>query len=234
VYEQLVDCFISPSQFLRNKVNDWGEAVKRIEVLPNFIDLSQITPASIFVSAPGPAAAENYILYAGAMSEIKGVQLLLDNFKKNHYDCALLLAGDGPLYKQYQSTYQSNHIRFLGPLDKPTLFKKLAGARAVIVPSRNHENFPYSVVEALAHGIPVIGSSRGGIPELVEPGVTGYLFNPDASAEANDSLHTAITQLLSNLALAQQMGTAARQRVAQLCNPQHHYEQLMAIYQSLL
>lgn len=235
IYEQSVDCFISPSQFLRNKVIQWGEAVQRIEVLPNFIQLSsaqthadETTAAKTTTNSVTPPP---YVFYAGSISEIKGVKLLLDNFKNNHYDCTLLLAGTGPKFEEYKVAYESNHIRFLGQLQKADLFNYLAEALAVIVPSRNFENFPYSVVEAMAHGKPVIASQRGGIPELVLPSKTGYLFEPNQP----DSLHAALTKLLSATpAERAALGAAARSHVEQLCSSQTHYEKLLAIYQSVI
>lgn len=226
VYEQCIDCFISPSQFLRTKVQQWGEAVKRIEVLPNFI-----APTDISHLASALQPADNYLFYSGAISEIKGVKLLLDNFKNNHYDCALLLAGNGPKFEEYKATYESNNIHFLGQLPRAELFSYIGGALAVIVPSRYYENFPYSVVEAMAHGKPVIGSNRGGIPELVQPGKTGYVFDPNQP----DSLHLAIAQLLSATpAERAALGASARSHVEHLCSSQTHYEKLLAIYQSVI
>ncbi len=173
VYERNVDCFISPSQFLKNEVIAWGEQLKRIEVLPNFIDTTAASAGDI----------GRDVLYAGSLSPIKGVGLLLDNFRENQYGCRLLLAGSGPLQANSTAT-----IQFLGQLSKEELAQQMRQSRVVVVPSRHHENFPYTVLEAFAAGKPVIGSRRGGIPELVQDGKTGWLFEPNKPASLTAAL----------------------------------------------
>lgn len=214
VYERNVDCFISPSQFLKQQVVEWGEQVKRIEVIPNFVTTTATT---------APAVGTD-VLYAGSLSRMKGVDLLLDNFRKNHYGSRLLLAGDGPLQAD-----SNDQIVFLGKLSKTQLQQQLERCRVVVVPSRMHDNFPYAVLEAFAAGKPVIGSQRGGIPELVRHRQTGWLFEPTKP----DSLTAALTEALHNDVLVSACGQRAL-NVAQLHNPQTHYEALLAVYHSLL
>lgn len=220
VYEKNVDCFISPSQFLKDKIRDWGERVQRLEVVPNFIDTAGIQTSPTH---------DNYFLYAGAMSEIKGVRLLLDIFQKNHYSFGLRLAGAGPDLAAWQQAADGNTaIQFLGHVPKNELNVLLDKAYAVLVPSRHYENFPYSVLEAFAHGKPVIGSNRGGIPELVGPD-TGWLFEPDQPA----TLEQAITAAMAEPAEVQRRGTQARCMIEQRLDPKTHYERLLEIYQSV-
>lgn len=227
VYEKNVDCFISPSQFLKNKIVDWKENVKRIEVLPNFIETRTDMPWHVPTGTP-------YLLYAGALSDIKGVRLLLDNFQNNHYNCTLHLAGAGPLGEQVEAAAKSNkNIVYLGRLSKEVLYQQIAGAAAVLVPSIYYENFPYSVLEAFAQGKPVIGSNLGGIPELVQPGKTGWLFNPQKVNGQPETLTSTIQQALSDETLLNTYGNNARQLVATL-SPQLHYERLLEIYQSVI
>ncbi len=221
VYEKNVDCFIAPSQYLRNTVLDWGERLKRIEVLPNFVPNTQVPP---------PVTTKDF-LYAGSLSEIKGVKLLLDNFNENRYPARLLLAGSGPLQAQVIAAAQSNpNIVFLGKLGKKELQAALAKAYAVIAPSRHPENFPFSVLEAFAAGKAVIGSQRGGIPELVQEHKTGWLFEPNKPA----TFTAAITHALQNPNLVTQYGQQAYQLATTVYSPATHYEQLMHIYESLL
>lgn len=219
VYEKSVDCFISPSQFLHDQVLAWGEQVKRLEVIPNFIGDTIANAGEI---------GYDY-LYAGSLSRAKGVDILLDNFLQNRYSSRLLLAGNGPLEARIQDAARNNsNIVFLGQLTKLQLQEQLRNCRAVIVPSRLHDNFPYAVLEAFAAGKPVIGSRRGGIPELVQHRQTGWLFEPTKP----DSLTAALTEATQNNDLVQACGRRALVR-AQLLNPQQHYEQILAIYQSL-
>lgn len=221
VYEKNVDCFISPSQFLKDKIRSWQEPLRRIEVLPNFIDTATITPSYQY---------DKYFLYAGGISEIKGVRLLLDIFQKNHYDLALYLAGDGSdLVSLKQSAESNSTIKFLGRLPQDQLFSVLDKAYAVIVPSRHDENFPYSVLEAFAYGKAVIGSQRGGIPELVGE-ETGWLFEPDQPI----TLTTALQAAASDVTAVQRRGKAARRLAEQRLDPKTHYDRLLEIYTSVI
>ncbi len=226
VYEKQVDCFISPSQFLRNQIMDWGEQVKRLEVIPNFISLD-----NHHKNEPGvvPMLSTDF-LYAGSLSRAKGVDVLLDNFMNNRYSSRLLLAGSGPLEGRLKAQAHNNaNIVFLGQLSKAQLQHQLRSCRAVIVPSRLHDNFPYAVLEAFAAGKPVIGSQRGGIPELVQHRQTGWLFEPTKP----DSLTAALTEAIHNDALVSSCSVRAI-AVARQHNPEHHYETLLAVYQSLI
>ncbi len=235
VYEKNVDCFISPSRFLKNKIEDWAEAARRIEVLPNFI--KTVNAAAGQADEPETTTSlpeKPYFFYAGAISEIKGVGLLLDNFQKNSYGVPLLLAGDGPQLQQYRTAIfsaktKSNDIHFLGALSREQLHNYLSNALAILVPSRHFENFPYSVLEAFAHGKPVIGSNRGGIPELVNED-TGWLFEPNQPA----TLTAAIRTVLAKPEEVLRRGQAARQIVEQRFNPKFHYERLLEIYNSVV
>lgn len=103
-------------------------------------------------------------------------------------------------------------------------------ARFVVVPSEWYENYPMSVLEAMACGTPVIGAAIGGIPEIVADGKNGLLF-PSGDAEA---LATKIEYLLDHPDLAIHMGRSGREQIERINAPQPHYEQTMAIYEQLV
>jgi glycosyltransferase involved in cell wall biosynthesis len=76
-------------------------------------------------------------------------------------------------------------VRFLGFTRAEEFYRQLD---VLVVPSLWHEPFGMVVIEAFAHGVPVVGSRRGGIPEIVGDGRTGLLFEPDAPGELRDAL----------------------------------------------
>src|SRR5207302_1116688 len=88
---------------------------------------------------------------------------------------------------------------------------------AVVVCPSYREGLPLCVLEAMAHGRPVVASAVGGIPELVEDGVTGYLVEPGDVA----GLRAAIERLLADPALRRRLGRAGRARVAERCSWEH-------------
>ena len=90
----------------------------------------------------------------------------------------LLVAGDGPERAGLERS--ANHdTTFLGPVDPSGVYDLLRRARALVVPSRGHEGQPRVILEAFAVGVPVLASRIGGLPELVEHDVNGYLVEPD-------------------------------------------------------
>ncbi len=221
VYEKNVDCFISPSQFLKDLVHEWDIPVKRIEVVRNFVDTAAITPTY---------TNKGYILYAGSLYPEKGVDILLDSLANFKYDFALQIAGTGPelqaLQHQAATLGIAEKITWLGHLPPDQLSAVIANASAVVVPSRWYENCPYSVLEAFAHGKPVIATNIGGLPELVQPNTTGWLFELNNS----DALRSALYEIFEKPERVIEYGKAARKWVEVNASPEVHYQKLHEIY----
>lgn len=112
--------------------------------------------------------------YYGVISSIKGVSILLNAFKtfaSNKPDVELWIAGSiVPSYESYFKTMllESNNIKYLGKYSNENIMKLYDKIWCVVVPSLWIENYPNTVLEAIANKTMVIGSNRGGIPELVE------------------------------------------------------------------
>ena len=87
-----------------------------------------------------------------------------------------------------------------------------------------------AIVEAMAAGLPVVASRIGGIPEIVEHGVTGLLFEPGNAEDLANNLR----RLLDNPELADQMGKAGREKVAREYSEERYYERLMSIYKKVM
>lgn len=140
-------------------------------------------------SAVSEPSADRYLLFAGRLSLEKGCKSLIEAFIKLP-DVKLKVAGTGPeeeaLKKRVEESGASN-ISFLGYKSGDELQSLIRGAQYMIVPSECYENNPLSVVEAYSAGVPVIGARIGGIPEIVEEGVTGFCFE---SANTSDMAAT--------------------------------------------
>jgi glycosyltransferase involved in cell wall biosynthesis len=121
--------------------------------------------------------------FIGSLTDIKGIEPLLSSFSAvARPSWRLRVAGTGtPDYVQrLRATHPDPRIEFLGRQDPATFY---LGLDATVVPSLWHDTLPSVVFESLIHGRPVIGSRRGGIPEMVEDGVSGLLYDPaDATA----------------------------------------------------
>ena len=133
---------------------------------------------------------EDYFLFYGRLSFEKGIPTLLKVFAK-HPELSLMVVGTGPLENQLKAEYDKSvpaetsaqpkcyeNIKFLGYHSGETLFELVRNAKFVCVPSECYENNPMTIVESYSLGTPVIGSNIGGIPEILESGKTGFLFEP--------------------------------------------------------
>lgn len=118
--------------------------------------------------------AASYILYFGRYSEEKGVKTLLSVCRELP-DVRFKFAGNGPLRPDVESL---DNVTNLGFLQGEELYNTIKNAKLVIFPSECYENCPFTVMESISYGTPVIGSDIGGVPELLNDGVTGELFEP--------------------------------------------------------
>ena len=161
IYRKL-DVIICPSSFLKYKLDTDPALAEKTMVLRNFVR-----------TVTGDKREKgNYILYFGRYSREKGIRTLLD-VCRNLPDIPFVFAGGGPMETLTEGI---PNVRNAGFLDPERLDQLIAGARFSVCPSECNENCPFSVIESIRNGTPVLGSDRGGIPELIREGRTGWLF----------------------------------------------------------
>lgn len=222
IYERNVDTFIAPSRFLRDKVNEHGVRTD-IAFIPNFVHVDSFVPCY---------DADNYFVFIGRLVDVKGIRTLVEAMRSVR-DTKLYIAGSGELESELRAMIDAenlDHVQLLGHLDKEQLTTLIQRATGTIVPSEWYENCPMSVLESFAWGTPVIGANIGGIPELVRPGESGLLFEPGSVDQLAEAIHYAV----AHPDQMQAMGRQARAQVERYHNPTTHYEQTIALYQSLL
>lgn len=220
-----VDIFISPSQFLKDKLEELGFE-KKIVHIPNFIDTKRFKPIKV------EECNENSIVYFGRLSSEKGLMTLLEAVKILNLESDIMvnIIGDGPIkgeLKEKAKTKSIDNIRFLGYMKGEKLYNEIRKSQIVVIPSEWYENNPISVLEAFALEKPVIGSRIGGIPELVEDGETGYTFEPGNAEDLSEKIKT----LLLDDTVRIEMGQNARRFVEIELNPEKHYQKLKEIYE---
>jgi glycosyltransferase involved in cell wall biosynthesis len=157
---EAVDRFVAPSDYAAGQSALLGVPRERIDVVPHYL------PEEAF--ADGSRAAEGtYALVAARLSPEKGVDTAIEAAALA--DIPLRVAGEGPA--EAQLTELANVIGapadFVGRLDRNSLRRELAGAAMLLMPSRYHEFAGYSALEAMAAGVPVIGSRLGALPEIL-------------------------------------------------------------------
>ncbi len=221
LYPNGVDRFISPSHFLKEKVESFGLPMPPIDHLNNFLDASAYKPQF----DPG-----DYLLFFGQLLKHKGVYTLLTAYERMGVDIPLVIAGTGPEESGLDRAIAERGLRGVhrvGYKKGKELFDLIRGARLVIVPSEWYENQPYAIVEAMALGKPVAASSIGGLPELVDDSV-GRLFRPGDA----ESLADALRELARDKHRLREMGMAARERVRANHDPESHMNGLEEIYKT--
>ena len=165
---------------------------------------------------PPPLPETPSLLFVGRLSPEKGADLAIAALEHlaTAPDLHLVLAGDGPertsLEAQAVRRGVADRVRFAGWVPPARVRSLLAASTVLLVPSRS-EGLGIAAIEAGAHGRPVVAARVGGLPEVVEDGVTGILVEP----ESPGALAEAVARLLDDPALARRMGRAARRRVRQ-------------------
>jgi glycosyltransferase involved in cell wall biosynthesis len=226
-YEKCVDLYISPSKFLRNKFIEYGYDQKRIIHIPNFIKLDEFNPHYHF---------EEYILFIGRLEREKGLITLIKGFVKinDGKTFKLKIAGTGSMeeeLKSYVRQKKISDIEFVGSKQGKELEDLTKKAKAIIIPSECYENYPYSGLEAMAYGKPIIASRIGGIPEQVEDGVTGFLIEPFNENDLAEKIN-----LLNRLSKEEieKMGRKAREKAEKDNNSDIYLKRITEIYEELI
>jgi len=218
-YRKCVDCFLAPSQFVRDKFIQHGWDPARFEVLPHFQPISPETGLN-----PGNAS----VLYFGRLSPEKGVADLLRAMRALP-GIRLIIAGEGPERGRLQGLaleLNLSNVEFAGHLQGADLKHAIAGARFTILPSHAYETFGKTILESYAHSRAVVATDLGSRRELVQHGKTGLLYR---TGDVNQ-LASAIRFLSSQPILAAEMGSAGREFVRQKHTPEAHYAGLMNLY----
>jgi glycosyltransferase involved in cell wall biosynthesis len=179
-YSNRVDAVVGVSRFILERHLRYGYfgRVSTKRVIPN--------PYQAESPARKPYGVHSLPIrfgYLGQLNTNKGIELLLDNISRlREGTWRLSVAGRGlNAYESYlHEGYVNPAIRFLG-YTRPAAF--FSGTDVLVIPSLLRESFGRVIIEAYAYGVPVIGSNRGGVPELIEEGRTGFLFNPDLPEE---------------------------------------------------
>lgn len=171
-----VDLYICPSEFYRRKLTEGAFTKQPIITMRNPLPVDTVYECA--------GKNEGYVLYFGRLSPEKGVKTLIEAAKL--CGCRLVILGTGPQEAELKACAEGcANIEFKGFQTGEPLKNYIRGSRCVVLPSEWYENGPYSAMEAMAMGKPLIVSDRGGLPELVEDGVNGFIYKktPDALAE---------------------------------------------------
>lgn len=164
-------------------------------------------------------AADRFLLgFVGGLHPYKGLDDLEDALGRVDTKCGVVIAGDGPERERLERRFGEDGL-FLGPVPYDQIPALYQCFDAFVLPSHT-EGLPRVVLEAQATGTPVIATSVGGVPEVVDNGTTGLLCEP----RSPDELATAIDNLSKNPTLQDDLGWAGRNRVAESYSWDRMYE----------
>jgi glycosyltransferase involved in cell wall biosynthesis len=223
-WQHKVTRFIALNDFCRNKFIEGGLPAHKVLVKPNFVDWSKNSSPVLSLSGEG---ARRGFLFVGRLSAEKGISVLMQAAELIGDGVALRVAGSGP---EEQSLNAVQGVTALGALGSEAVRSEMELAMALVMPSIWYENFPRTLVEAYACGLPVIASRLGAMAELVVDGETGLLFEPGNV----DDLAAKLRWAQANPSMMAEMGDNARRKYETEFTAERNYAQLMAIYHEVI
>jgi glycosyltransferase involved in cell wall biosynthesis len=221
-YSELVDRYIALTEFSRSNFVRCGFDPARIMVKANFVPQD-----------PGERLHEGtYALYVGRISSEKGVQTLISAWRQLGKAIPLRIAGTGPLVAELETEIAAlgPHVEYLGQIPTDEVMNQMKGAGCLIFPSELYENFPLTLCEAFACGVPVIASNIGAMQEIVADGMTGILFR---AGDAND-LAAKVARAWDDKIEMRELGKRGRREYELKYTAEQNYQRLMEIYLSVL
>jgi glycosyltransferase involved in cell wall biosynthesis len=222
-WQTKVAVYIALSEFAKKKFIEGGLPGNRIATKPNFV-------AGDFKSRASPG---RYALFAGRLSEEKGVQVLLSAWRMLQTAIPLRIVGDGPrLDKMACEVRESllSWVELTGRRTPEEVRLLMSEAKFLIFPSICYENFPVVVAESFASAVPVIASGLGSMAEIVRDGVTGLHFEAGNPAD----LAAKVDWAWNHPEEMARMGRAARVEYEAKYTPSKNYQILIGIYQKAI
>ncbi len=222
VYSKKISYIITPSEFYRQKLIEDGIDKKKVETIYNSIDFEKYDLKT---------ENKGYALYFGRLSKEKGILNLIKAFSKIP-NKKLYIAGDGPEKNKIIDIIEKNdlkeNIKLLGHLGQEEIKEYIRKCSFVVVPSIWYENCPYSILETLAIGKPVIGANIGGIPELVKNNENGLIFKYDDVSDLENKMNI----LFNDSDLVQKLGDNAKKSAKELYSKDGYYKKIIKIYEN--
>ena len=204
--EASTDVFLSPSSFMAEKMKQGGFDKSKIHILCNFIDVKKTIRQEY--------NKQDYYCFIGRLSHEKGGATLVK--------AARQFIGGGPLMDELKTLAAGTDIEFLGYKQWPEIKELVGCARFSVIPSEWYENNPLSVIEAQCLGTPVLGARIGGIPELIEEGKSGMLFESKNTVD----LKTKIEAMFSHTFNYEALAKSSQERYSE----DAYYQRLMNVY----
>jgi N-acetyl-alpha-D-glucosaminyl L-malate synthase BshA len=222
------------SEFLRKMTLQEFQVKREIETIHNFIDLSDYSPQRAYKDRAAFAKPEEKILVHISnfrpVKRVFDVVRILDRVVRES-PAVLLMVGEGPERSSAQALARrlglQDRVRFLGTQES---VEEIVGMADVFLLPSELESFGLSALEAMGCGVPVVGSDAGGLPEVVQHTLTGFLL-PVGDVEG---MAARTLEILKNDELRREMGSAGRRRAESLFGADRIVTQYERFYERIL
>ena len=229
------DIVTAVSNSLRDQTYELIHPDKTIETVYNFVDEREYFPrdSSKLKSDLGIEADEKVMIHVSNFRNVKRVQDIVETFSqvRRQLACKLLLVGDGPemgrVIQQVRDLGLDDDVLFLGKREGIAEFYNISDIKLLL---SEKEAFGLVLLEAMACGVPVIGSNIGGMPEIIDPGVNGYLVELGDTQKAADYA----VQMLSDETQLEKLRQGALKTVSERFHSSKILEQYEGLYERLL
>jgi glycosyltransferase involved in cell wall biosynthesis len=221
-WESGIDAYINLTRFSRDRCVRAGLPAGKVFVKPNFVH-------------PDPGGGSHngdYAIFAGRLSPKERITTIfeaLERLASLSLNLPVWIVGGGPERGELEADAarrKLSNIVFTGQLTREETIRAIGNARFLIFSSHWYENFPLTIVESFACGVPVICSKLGAMQEIVEDGRTGVHFAPGDGAD----LACKLESVLRHPQRIREMGNAARREYQGKYTAKQNYQQLMTIY----
>jgi glycosyltransferase involved in cell wall biosynthesis len=224
--QQKYSFIATSSQYMKEQLLTNGYEDEKIEILPYFTYLPNIQKVD--------RSKEPVVLCLGRAVREKGIQYLLQAFRKIGENARLIIIGDGPMINELKTFAESldiqNKVTFTGWLQHPDLEAYYRQASVVVLPSVWPEPFGIVGIEAMAHGKPVVASAIGGISDWLIDGKTGFLVEPSDWRRLADKIEL----LLIKPSLAKRFGLEGRKMVEKQFLEDAHMTKLLNLFEKAM
>jgi N-acetyl-alpha-D-glucosaminyl L-malate synthase BshA len=220
------------SEFLRRMTIDEFQVKKAIEVIPNFVDLD-LYPERARDRSAFAAPGQKVLLHVSNFRPVKRVLDVVRIFERvtREADAVLLMVGEGPERSSAQALGRrlnlQDRIRFLGARQG---IEEITGMADVVLLPSELESFGLSALEAMACGVPVVGSDAGGLPEVVKHTESGFLL-PVGDVEG---MAARTLEILKDDERRREMGQAGRHRAESLFSADRVVSKYESMYERVL
>lgn len=219
------------SRYMAGHMIEHGFAPERVHVIPLYCS----PPADAAVAAqPVQPAAGDYVLYVGALTWGKGLDVLLRAVAQAAHAPRLMVVGKGPQEALFRGLCGelglTSRVTFVGGATRDELAAYYQGAQCVAVPSRQPETFSLVGIEAMSQGKAVVASLIGGMTEWLEDGANGLAVPPGEPA----ALARALERLAAEPETVRRMGAYGRAQHARRFLPESHVEALLGLFETVM